>query len=169
MLLLTIKSPGRRCHGSTLDCMDRGLPSGGASGGAVAAGRTTLVCRNGPDEVVGCAHMLCPEPATTLLLFDARVTAAWLVDLEGGAWRGLPMCGAHANRFRPPVGWTLSDQRSRTNRQRSGAEGSSRSEPVVRNGEPAGDSRPDDPLPAAEPPPTPLLMRAFRTTARVST
>lgn len=118
--------------------------------------------------------MLCPEPATALLLFDARVTAAWLVDLEGRAWRGLPMCSAHANRFRPPVGWVLSDQRSRIGRQRSGAEVSPASQPAVREAEPAGDSesagdsQSDDSPPAREPAPTPLLSRAFRTTAKSS-
>ena len=110
--------------------------------------------------------MLCPESATALLLFDARVTAAWLVDLEGKAWRGLPMCWAHANRFRPPVGWVLSDQRSRINRQRSGTGGSPASQP--RDAEPADDSQPEDPPPAREPAPTPLLTRAFRTTAHTS-
>lgn len=146
--------------------MDGIHPGGGAA--AIATGRTVRPPRNGGHEVVGCAHMLCPEPATALLLFDARVTAAWLVDLEGKAWRGLPMCRAHANRFRPPVGWVLSDQRSRTIRQRSGAEGSPASQPAARDGEPAGDSQPDDPPPAREPAPTPLLSRAFRTTAQAS-
>ena len=123
---------------------------------------------NGAQEVVGCAHMLCPEPATALLLFDARVTAAWLVDLEGKAWRGLPMCWAHANRFRPPVGWVLSDQRSRINRQRPGTGGSPASQPPAPDAEAAGDSEPDDSPPAREPAPTPRLTRAFRTTAQAS-
>ena len=112
--------------------------------------------------------MLCPEPATALLLFDARVTAAWLMDLEGRAWRGLPMCSAHANRFRPPVGWVLSDQRSRIGRQRSGTDGSSVPEPVAPGADTAEDSPPEDPPPAREPAPTPLLTRAFRTTAQAS-
>ncbi len=144
--------------------MDGFHPGGGAA--AIVPGRTVSRARNGGREVVGCAHMLCPESATALLLFDARVTAAWLVDLEGKAWRGLPMCRTHANRFRPPVGWVLSDQRSRINRQRSGAEGSPASQPAARDAEPADDSQPDDPPPVREPAPTPLLTRAFRTTAQ---
>ena len=146
--------------------MDGIRPGGGAA--AIATGRAVASPRGGGREVVGCAHMLCPEPATALLLFDARVTAAWLVDLEGRAWRGLPMCWAHANRFRPPVGWVLSDQRSRSNRQRSGTEGLPAAQPAARDAEPADDSESDDPPPAREPAPTPLLTRAFRTTAQAS-
>jgi len=109
--------------------------------------------------------MLCPEPATALLLFDARVTAAWLVDLEGKAWRGLPMCAAHADRFRPPVGWILSDQRSPSRRQRSAGEASPASEPAASAVESEDDPAAGEPAPAREPAPTPLLTRAFRTTA----
>lgn len=121
--------------------------------------------RNGAPEAVGCAHMLCPEPATALLLFDARVTAAWLMDLEGRAWRGLPMCSVHANRFRPPVGWVLSDQRSPSRPQRSAGEDPPASEPAPSGDDAADDSPSGDPEPAREPAPTPLLTRAFRTTA----
>lgn len=112
--------------------------------------------------------MLCPEPATALLLFDARVTAAWLVDFEGRAWRGLPMCSAHADRFRPPVGWVLSDQRSPSRRQRSADQGSSASEPAASGAEYADDSGSGEPAAAPVPAPTPLLTRAFRTTAHSS-
>ena len=146
--------------------MDGIRPGGGAA--AIAPRGSVEPPRIRAAEVVGCAHMLCPEPATALLLFDARVTAAWLVDLEGKAWRGLPMCWAHANRFRPPVGWVLSDQRSRTTRQRPGTEASPAPQPAAGDGEPAGDSQPDDPSSAREPAPTPLLTRAFRTTAQAS-
>ncbi|MCY4631162.1 MAG: hypothetical protein OXE75_09830 [bacterium] len=145
--------------------MDGIHPGGGAA--AIVTEPAVTSARNGARDAIGCAHMLCPEPATALLLFDARVTAAWLVDIEGRAWRGLPMCSAHANRFRPPVGWVLSDQRSRANRQRSGTE-SSAPEPAPSVTEPADGSRPEDPPPAPEPAPTPLLTRAFRTTAQAS-
>jgi len=109
--------------------------------------------------------MLCPESATALLLFDARVTAAWLMDFEGRAWRGLPMCSAHADRFRPPVGWVLSDQRSPSRPQRSAGAGSPASEPAAPGSESGDDSGSGDDAPAREPAPTPLLTRAFRTTA----
>ncbi|MCY3951569.1 MAG: hypothetical protein OXG69_03355 [bacterium] len=141
-----------------------GMRSGGGAA-AIATGNVVTPPRNGGPEAVGCAHMLCPEPATALLLFDARVTAAWLVDLEGKAWRGLPMCAAHANRFRPPVGWILSDQRSPSRRQRSGSEASPASEPAASVVESEDDSAAGEPAPAREPAPTPLLTRAFRTTA----
>lgn len=143
--------------------MDGIRPAGGAA--AIATGNVVTPPGNGAPEAVGCAHMLCPEPATALLLFDARVTAAWLVDLEGRAWRGLPMCAAHADRFRPPVGWILSDQRSPSRRQRSGREASPASEPVASAAGSADDSADGEPAPDREPAPTPLLTRAFRTTA----
>lgn len=143
--------------------MDGIHPGGGAA--ALATGNAVAPPHNGAPEVVACAHMLCPEPATALLLFDARVTAAWLVDLEGKAWRGLPMCAAHADRFRPPVGWILSDQRSPSRRKRSAGEAPPAPEPAAPGAASSGDSAPDEPAPAPEPAPTPLLTRAFRTTA----
>ena len=148
--------------------MDGIHPGGGAA--AIATGNAVAPPHNGAPEVVRCAHMLCPEPATALLVFDARVTAAWLMDLEGRAWRGLPMCSAHADRFRPPVGWVLSDQRSPSRRQRSAGVGAPAPEPEVSGAESAddsgsGDEAPPREAPAREPAPTPLLTRAFRTTA----
>ena len=137
----------------------------GSGAAAIATANAVTSPGNGAPEAVGCAHMLCPEPATALLLFDARVTAAWLVDLEGKAWRGLPMCAAHADRFRPPVGWILSDQRSPSRRQRSGSEALPASDPAASGAESADDSVAGEPAPAREPAPTPLLSRAFRTTA----
>lgn len=143
--------------------MDGIRPGLGAA--AVAAGNTATPRGNGASEVVGCAHMLCPEPATALLLFDARVTAAWLVDLEGKAWRGLPMCAAHADRFRPPVGWILSDQRSPSRRKLSCSEAVPAPEPAAPGADSSGDPAPAEAAPVPEPAPTPLLTRAFRTTA----
>lgn len=143
--------------------MDGIHPGGGAA--AIATGNAVAPPHNGAQEAAGCAHMLCPESATALLLFDARVTAAWLMDFEGRAWRGLPMCSAHANRFRPPVGWVLSDQRSPSRPRRSAGEGSPASEPAASGAESADDSGSGDDAPAREPAPTPLLTRAFRTTA----
>lgn len=110
--------------------------------------------------------MLCREPATALLLFDPRVATAWLVDADDAPPTGLPMCRSHADRFRPPVGWALSDQRSPVE---DGL--------VARVGTPAADSpSPDDPAAAdseeqgaeteEDQAPTPLLSRAFRTTAQ---
>ena len=157
--------PRSGISGQYVWCMDGIHPGGGAAAAVTEPAVTSA--RNGARDAIGCAHMLCPEPATALLLFDARVTAAWLVDIEGRAWRGLPMCSAHANRFRPPVGWVLSDQRSRADRQRSGTE-SPPPEPAPSITEPADGSRPEDPSPAPEPAPTPLLTRAFRTTAQAS-
>ncbi|MDE0195191.1 MAG: hypothetical protein OXP08_06525, partial [bacterium] len=114
---------------------------------------------NGAPEAVGCAHMLCPESATALLLFDARVTAAWLMDFEGRAWRGLPMCSAHADRFRPPVGWVLSDQRSPSRPQRSagagGGGGGAGAPPAGAPPAPRGGGGPPPPPPPPPPPAAP--------------
>ena len=109
--------------------------------------------------------MLCRGPATALLLFDPRVATAWLVDVEGAVPRGLPMCTAHADRFRPPVGWVLSDQRSPLEQQAlAGAAGAIESEAVPSGPGSPGDSHTGGAPAEAEPLPTPLLSRAFRTT-----
>ncbi len=111
--------------------------------------------------------MLCPELATAVLLFDARVTTAWLVDAPSRTWRGMPICSVHANRFRPPVGWVLSDQRSQTARQKPKGAGFSGSQPELDDADPVESSVPSDSEAASEPAETPLLSRAFRTTAQV--
>ena len=111
--------------------------------------------------------MLCREPATALLLFDPRVATAWLVNAEGTAPRGLPMCTSHADRFRPPVGWVLSDQRSPREREAHGGSGG----PEAASPDPDGSgmSQSGDAPAVAEPIPTPLLSRAFRTTSQALT
>lgn len=122
--------------------------------------------RNGASRSLLCAHMLCREPATALLLFDPRVATAWLIDADDAPPNGLPMCRSHANRFRAPVGWALSDQRSPVE-----------DEPVAPVEPPAADSPRSVDAAAADSDeqdtrteddqaPTPLLSRAFRTTAQ---
>lgn len=114
--------------------------------------------------------MLCRAPATAYLLFDPRVATAWLVDVEGNAPRGLPMCTAHADRFRPPMGWDLSDQRSPVEqRVVGGAAGSSGPESASSGPDGSGNSASGDTPAVAEPMPTPLLSRAFRTTSQALT
>ncbi|MCY3785114.1 MAG: hypothetical protein OXG47_00100 [bacterium] len=144
-----------------------GVLVGDPAGVGVAA-RIPAFPRNGAAEASECAHMLCREAATAVLLFDPRVATAWLVNVEGAAPRGLPMCTSHAGRFRPPVGWVLSDQRSPSAREPSGG-----AEPAGPEAAPAGPDGaalpPGDAAEEAEPIPTPLLSRAFRTTSQVST
>ncbi len=52
-----------------------------------------------------------------VLLFDPRLTSAWLgdIDLESRTV-GIGLCLDHANRVTVPAGWTLTDDRSGTNR-----------------------------------------------------
>ncbi len=115
--------------------------------------------------------MLCRDPATAVLLFDPRVATAWLVDVGGSASTGLPMCASHSSRFRAPVGWTLSDQRSQSGLVTfsapsvapDSASAPSRTEDA---GEDSGDVDEGDVTTEPEPAPTPLLSRAFRTTAQ---
>ena len=129
-------------------------------------GRPAELPRNRMPDSIDCAHMLCGEPATAVLLFDPRVATAWLVDVDGASPTGLRICAGHADRFRAPVGWVLSDQRTPTAADaEQTAGGLPVPDPAPEGGEGAGESQPDD-IPAAEPAPTPLLSRAFRTTAQ---
>lgn len=108
--------------------------------------------------------MLCREPAMALLMFDPRVATAWLVDTEGTALRGLPMCVTHADRFRPPVGWVLSDQRSPVEPDALPTIAGSTEAAAPSGSDSSGDGATSEAPAETEPPPTPLLSRAFRTT-----
>lgn len=146
-----------------------GVLAGDPAGVGVAA-RVREFPRDRVSEAVECAHMLCRGPATALLLFDPRVATAWLIDVDGAVPRGLPMCTAHADRFRPPVGWVLSDQRSPIDQKApAGAAGSSGPEAMSSGPDAPRNSRSGDAPAVAEPIPTPLLSRAFRTTAQTLT
>ena len=57
-----------------------------------------------------------------VLLFDPRITAAWLGDIDlDSRTVGIGLCLDHANRVTVPAGWTLTDDRSGTNRVEGGA------------------------------------------------
>lgn len=52
-----------------------------------------------------------------LLVFDPRLSEAWLRDLESDSRLvGITLCIEHANRVTVPSGWSLGDDRSRTQR-----------------------------------------------------
>lgn len=140
-----------------------GVPAGDPAGVGVAR-RVRSFPRNGSTEAMGCAHMLCREPAVALLLFDPRVATAWLVDIEGTAPRGLAMCATHADRFRPPVGWVLSDQRSPVEQDALPRTAGSTEEAAPSGSDSSADAATSEAPAEAEPLPTPLLSRAFRTT-----
>jgi hypothetical protein len=139
-----------------------GVRSGDPTGARVAE-----LLHSQAHESIGCAHMLCRQPATAVLLFDPRVATAWLIDVGGPASSGLPMCAGHSGRFRAPVGWVLSDQRRGTGSVASSdPSGMPESDSVTPGENDAGDMPADDTPPEPEPAPTPLLSRAFRTTAQ---
>ena len=124
-------------------------PDPGVSGTAAIVSKAP---RHAERTPVPCAYMLCREQATALVLFDSRVATAWLVDVAGRDTHGLSMCTPHAERFRAPLGWVVSDERSPPDIAPPAAPESIVPVPV----EPVEDA----------PPPTPLLARAFRTTAQ---
>jgi len=55
----------------------------------------------------------CGAPATSVISYNYGDRAVWLDDLITlvplGA--GYPVCGRHANRLTPPLGWALTDCR----------------------------------------------------------
>ena len=122
-----------------------------------------------------CVRGMCTETATAGLGYDVPGTRAWLYDLDAATIAGtsrqrdmiMPLCRAHADRIKVPVGWVLDDQRAPA------------PEPVVAQPEPstvAADgaeplfrprSRPEpaemsQPEPEREPAAPSLLERAFR-------
>lgn len=59
-----------------------------------------------------CARVSCGEPASALLLINARDLAAHLVDIREETGNvGVLLCRGHANAVVVPVGWTLADSR----------------------------------------------------------
>ena len=58
----------------------------------------------------------CAAPAVSVMSFSYGEAAARLDDITGSVERGsaYPLCEDHAERFTPPVGWTLVDRRERT-------------------------------------------------------
>lgn len=135
--------------------------SGRGVGGGGTVGPPAVQRPARPRRTWVCGNMLCAESASAVLLFDARESAAWLIDAGEAEWAGLGMCPKHANRFRPPVGWSLSDLRCEAVR--------STAEAALETDVGADDSSPaDDVEPASAPVQTPLLSRAFRTTEHIS-
>lgn len=116
---------------------------------------------------------MCTELATAGLGYDVPGTRAWLYDLDAATIAGtsrqrdmiMPLCRAHADRIKVPVGWELDDQRAPEPEavvapsELSAAESAG---PLF-----APRSRPEpsempQPEPEREPAPPSLLERAFR-------
>jgi hypothetical protein len=64
------------------------------------------------------AHMFiacvrCGSPAAAVMSYDYETREVWVDDpriVEPGT--GYSLCAAHADRLTPPLGWTLTDQRT---------------------------------------------------------
>jgi hypothetical protein len=59
------------------------------------------------------ACVRCGTPAAAVMSYEYDTREVWLDDLrvvEPGA--GYALCGPHADRLTPPLGWTLTDQRT---------------------------------------------------------
>ncbi len=56
----------------------------------------------------------CGAPALAVMTFSYPARAVWVDDLSASISPGAdyPLCGAHADRLSPPVGWTLADRRT---------------------------------------------------------
>ena len=65
-----------------------------------------------PPMVASCIRCGAPGAACMTFTYDER--AVWLGDLEAARDRGTGyvLCGEHADRLTPPLGWTLTDQRN---------------------------------------------------------
>jgi hypothetical protein len=56
----------------------------------------------------------CGAPAAAAMSFDYPERSVWLNELEDGVAGGYVLCGRHADRLTPPLGWTLTDRRNVT-------------------------------------------------------
>ena len=120
-----------------------------------------------------CVRGMCTEMATAELGYDVPQTRAWLYDLDAATIAGtsrqrdmiMPLCRAHADRIKVPVGWELDDRRApepepaKTPPEPS-AEAPEGVEPLFK---PRSRPEPTEmPEPDPEPAPSSLLERAFR-------
>lgn len=53
----------------------------------------------------------CGTPAAAAMTFDYQERSVWLNEL-GDNTDGYVLCGRHADRLTPPLGWTLTDRRN---------------------------------------------------------
>ncbi|MGH8927565.1 MAG: DUF3499 family protein [Acidimicrobiia bacterium] len=54
----------------------------------------------------------CSVPASARMVYTYADRQVWLEDLDGRPTAGYAMCGTHADRLTPPLGWTLTDRRT---------------------------------------------------------
>jgi hypothetical protein len=59
-----------------------------------------------------CARTACADPADAMLAFQYASKSVWLDDLGPSEPSEIDLCGRHADRFVPPLGWTVQDRRA---------------------------------------------------------
>lgn len=59
-----------------------------------------------------CARPGCGAPATAVLTFQYATSTVWLLDQGDLDPAAIDLCAAHADRLRPPRGWTAHDRRA---------------------------------------------------------
>lgn len=59
-----------------------------------------------------CAHPGCGAPAAAVLTFQYATRTVWLFDQGDPDPAAIDLCARHADRLRPPRGWTGHDRRA---------------------------------------------------------
>ncbi|MDP3984246.1 MAG: DUF3499 family protein, partial [Acidimicrobiia bacterium] len=86
----------------------RAYPEPATSGGWVLEWRDPAPYRE--EMLFSCVR--CSSPASTLMMYSYADRLIWLDDLTVADAPGYAMCGHHAGRLTPPLGWTLTDRRT---------------------------------------------------------
>jgi hypothetical protein len=58
-----------------------------------------------------CSRPGCAEPASATLIFNYATRELWVEDLGERDPHTIDLCGMHADRLNPPIGWTGTDRR----------------------------------------------------------
>ncbi|MGI8984584.1 MAG: DUF3499 family protein [Acidimicrobiales bacterium] len=59
-----------------------------------------------------CARPGCGVPATAALTFQYASRTVWVLDQGDTDPSAIDLCGPHADRTSPPLGWTAHDRRA---------------------------------------------------------
>jgi hypothetical protein len=62
-----------------------------------------------------CAHPGCGAPASAVMTFQYDTRTVWLLDQGDHDPSAIDLCARHADRLRPPRGWTGHDRRAASN------------------------------------------------------
>lgn len=58
-----------------------------------------------------CSRPGCAEPAAARLVFQYATRSVWVEELAEREPHAIDLCGMHADRTTPPMGWTAEDRR----------------------------------------------------------